>query len=168
MSVYKRKVLLEQGWWVKKNFCLNQLIFLLQIDLEKVSKLSKMVLKKRKNLYLIKLLSKWKTRQLEKGIPAFCFFIFGIWSWCQLIQHEILLQVICLIFFKNVSVVPKKVARFVIQLNFVWNVLCNLSLQNWKMFEWKCFHKFTKCWQILILTLWFVTVPCLLAKIPQS
>ena len=35
------------------------------------------------------------------------------------------------------------------------------------MLEPKCFYKFTKFWQILILTLWFVTLPCFLAKIAQ-
>ena len=35
------------------------------------------------------------------------------------------------------------------------------------MLEPKCFYKFTKFWQILILTLWFVILPCFLAKIAQ-
>ena len=35
------------------------------------------------------------------------------------------------------------------------------------MLEPKCFYKFTKFCQILILTLWFVTLPCFLAKIVQ-
>ena len=35
------------------------------------------------------------------------------------------------------------------------------------MLEPKYFYKFAKLWQILILTLWFVTLPCFLAKIAQ-
>ena len=35
------------------------------------------------------------------------------------------------------------------------------------MLEPTCFYKFTKFCQILILTLWFLTLPCFLAKIAQ-
>ena len=35
------------------------------------------------------------------------------------------------------------------------------------MLESKCFYKFTKCCQILILTLWFLILTCFLAKIAQ-
>ena len=35
------------------------------------------------------------------------------------------------------------------------------------MLEPKYFYKFTKFWEILILTLWFVTLPCFLTKIAQ-
>ena len=35
------------------------------------------------------------------------------------------------------------------------------------MLESKCFYKFTKCCQILILTLWFLILSCFLAKIAQ-
>ena len=40
-------------------------------------------------------------------------------------------------------------------------------LQNRKMLEPTCFYKFTKFCQILILTPWFLTLPCSLAKIAQ-
>ena len=35
------------------------------------------------------------------------------------------------------------------------------------MLEPKCFYKFAKCCQILILTLWFLILTCFLAKIAQ-
>ena len=45
--------------------------------------------------------------------------------------------------------------------------MSSVYLQNWKMLEPTCFYKFTKFCQILILTPWFLTLPCSLAKIAQ-
>ena len=40
-------------------------------------------------------------------------------------------------------------------------------MQNWKVLEPTCFYKFTKFCQILILSLWFLTLPYFLATIAQ-
>ena len=45
--------------------------------------------------------------------------------------------------------------------------MSSVYLQNWKMLEPTCFYKFTKFCQILILTPWFLTLLCFLAKTAQ-
>ena len=76
---------------IKIFFALNLLIFLLQTDFEEISKLSKMARKREKTFIQLNW-SQNEKAQLEKGMQAFCFFIFGIWNWCQSIQHHILHQ----------------------------------------------------------------------------
>ena len=55
--------------------------WLLDTDLEKISHCPKWSRKKEKPW------SKNEREQLEKGIPVFHFFIFGILNWYQAIQH---------------------------------------------------------------------------------
>ena len=63
---------------IQKDFLfLNQLIFLLPTDKERNSQLSKIVRKKIKNYYLIKLVSKWKGA-IIKGHTS--FFKFDFWN----------------------------------------------------------------------------------------
>ena len=58
-------------------FCLNQLNFLRQTDLEEISELSKVVWKKGKTFIQLNWSQNEKV-QLEKRVRTFCFFIFGI------------------------------------------------------------------------------------------
>ena len=62
---------------IKIFFALNLLIFLLQTDFEEISKLSKMARKREKTFIQLNW-SQNEKAQLEKGMQAFCFFIFGI------------------------------------------------------------------------------------------
>ena len=97
----------------KKKICVNRLVFLLQTNLQEISeKTVQNGLEKRKNLYLIKLLSKWKMA-IRKGHTSFLLFHF---CYLKLVLIDSALNsvsgnLICLIFFKNVGVVSRKAAK---------------------------------------------------------
>ena len=97
-SVYKKKVALKRG--CERIFFLSeQANFSVSDRLGRNFPTVQNGLEKRKNLYLIKLVSKQKRKVIGFCffifvIWSFWFFIFVIWNWCQANQHEILRQVI--------------------------------------------------------------------------
>ena len=80
---------------------------------------------KRKNLCLIKLLSKWKMA-IRKEHTSFLLFHFWDLKLVPIDSALNLLQVTCLIFFKNVGVVPRKAAKLENPVKIFLKCLCDL------------------------------------------
>ena len=91
----------------KKIFFLNQLTFLFQTDLKKFPTVEN-GLGKRTNLYLIKLVSKWK-RAIRIGHTSFLLFYFWDLKSIDLALNSVSGNY--LIFFKNGGIVPRNAAK---------------------------------------------------------
>ena len=124
--------------------------------------------RKRRNLNVIKLVSKWQTG-IKKGQTS--FIVFHFWD-LKLVPINSALSSISenlTVFFKNISVVPVKEAKFKIWVKIflkcpLWPIWWNqnfLQEVDQESFGWNRTSK------IMILIVWLVTPPCFLPKIVQ-
>ena len=127
---------MKEGWWAKKKFLSEPANFSTSDQISE--KTVQNGLEKRKNLYLIKLLSKWKMA-IRKGHTSFLLFHFWDLKLVPIDSALNLLQVTCLIFFKNVGVVPRKAAKLENPVKIflkcpLWSIAAKLENVGTKMF----------------------------------